>query len=238
MLFATGLRLNNGNTTRKRNLIPLFISKIMKLGDRLSAGRLLEPSYVRDIQIISRKGVFPIFMRSTRLLVTILKSANLNGKKILDLGTGTGILAIFCKKNSNSEVYASDISKKAVQTAKMNAQLNEVQIEVRHGDLFTPFEGKKFDLIIFNPPFFPLVPKDKKERTIFAGRKYRVIQRFVKELPQFLENSGYALLSCSSLSLPPLSKYLSHQSLKKDELGRVIAAPGEEIIAYCIYPSL
>lgn len=210
----------------------------MKLADRLFAGRILEPSYVSDIQIISREGVFPIFMRSTHLLITILKSINLNGKKILDLGTGSGILAIFCKKNSNSEVYASDISKKAVKTAKMNVQLNKVHIEVQHGDLFTPFENKKFDLIIFNPPFFPLVPRDKREQAIFAGREYRVIQRFVKELPKFLQKKGYALLSCSSLSLPPLSKYLSHQSLEKDELGRVIAAPGEEIITYCIYPSL
>jgi len=71
---------------------------------------------------------------------------------ILDLGTGSGCIAISLKKSLNANVIAIDISQKALEVAKKNAILNNVNIMFENWDMNNPYLGK-FDLIISNPPY-------------------------------------------------------------------------------------
>jgi methylase of polypeptide subunit release factors len=72
---------------------------------------------------------------------------------VLDLGTGCGIQALHASRTAD-RVVATDISERAVALARANARLNRVEsIEVRHGDLFEPVAGERFDRIVTNPPF-------------------------------------------------------------------------------------
>ncbi|WP_255513531.1 methyltransferase [Homoserinibacter sp. GY 40078] len=73
--------------------------------------------------------------------------------RALDLGTGCGIQALHARRFART-VVATDISERALRYAQLNALLNGIDgIEFRHGDLFEPVEGERFDRIVSNPPF-------------------------------------------------------------------------------------
>lgn len=71
---------------------------------------------------------------------------------ILDLGTGSGCIAITLKKELDCNVDAVDISPKALEIAKLNAKNNNVDITFYQGDMLNPI-NKKYDVIISNPPY-------------------------------------------------------------------------------------
>lgn len=97
---------------------------------------------------------------------------------VLDLGCGYGVIGIvIAKLNPKLKVYMVDINKRAVELAKLNAKLNNVekQVIVLHGDLYEPVKDIKFNLIITNPPFT-------------AG--FSIVERIIVEAKQHLETHG------------------------------------------------
>jgi len=80
--------------------------------------------------------------------------------KILDIGTGSGAIAIaLAKKIENAEVWATDISKEALETAKKNAETQNVKIKFLHHDILhddVSFLPENVDIIVSNPPYIPL----------------------------------------------------------------------------------
>lgn len=75
--------------------------------------------------------------------------------KIIDLGTGSGCIAIALKKALNADITALDISSKAIGLAKKNAQINKTIINFIEGDMTKKISGK-YDCIISNPPYIPI----------------------------------------------------------------------------------
>ena len=82
---------------------------------------------------------------------------NVKNPRILDIGTGSGCIAVALANNIiGSQITAVDISFEALEVAKDNAQLNKIsrsQIEFIQSDLFLKLGNNKFDLIISNPPY-------------------------------------------------------------------------------------
>lgn len=73
--------------------------------------------------------------------------------KILDLCTGSGAIAISLSKILNTQVFASDISTKALKVAEKNNVLNNTKVEFIESNLFEKINGEKFDIIVSNPPY-------------------------------------------------------------------------------------
>jgi release factor glutamine methyltransferase len=115
---------------------------------------------------------------------------------VLDMGTGSGITAVVAAKFAR-RVVAVDINAAAVRCASINARLNKLEqrIETRHGDLFAPVAGERFDLVLFNPPFLRGTPRDDRER---AWRSTDVAERFAADLGAHLKPGGAALVLLSS----------------------------------------
>ena len=115
--------------------------------------------------------------------------------KVLDMGTGSGIQALAALEKTGS-VEACDINKEAVDFLK------EKGINAYQSDLFEKVEGK-FDVIIFNPPYLPLDrEEDEESRVVTTGgeRGHEIIERFLKEAKEYLNENGVILLVFSSLS--------------------------------------
>ena len=85
-------------------------------------------------------------------------------KTVLDIGTGTGCIACSIAQNTNTEVCAVDVSKKALEIAKMNAKKMAQKVNFIESDIFSNIpEDVKFDMIISNPPYIPAGTVIQKE---------------------------------------------------------------------------
>ena len=112
----------------------------------------------KEIELLINEKVFPI-SEGSRLFA---ENIRINpGEKVIDIGTGTGILAILAAK-LNGNVYATDINESSILLAKENSKNNNVSINFKKGSYFADF-NEKFDVIIANLPQEIITDKYKKE---------------------------------------------------------------------------
>jgi release factor glutamine methyltransferase len=114
---------------------------------------------------------------------------------VLDLGTGSGILAEEVLKYSKN-VLAVDINPESVDYCRKKG-INAIQ-----SDLFESVKGR-FDLIIFNPPYLPEYEgEDEESKLVTTGGKegYEITERFLRDAKNFLNKGGKILLISSSLT--------------------------------------
>lgn len=103
---------------------------------------------------VNENVLIPRFETEQLVEFTIYYAKKLFNRKIdiVDLGTGSGCIAITLKKELECNMDAVDISDKALEIAKINAKNNNVDINFYLGDMLKPL-NKKYDIIISNPPY-------------------------------------------------------------------------------------
>lgn len=134
---------------------------------------------------------------------TFLLAENLavrKGDTALDVGTGTGLIALLMAKKASS-VLGVDINPLAVELAGENALLNGIKnVEFRVSDLFERVEGK-FDVITFNAPYLPGEPEEPIDLALVGGEGGReVLDRFIREVPEYLKPGGTVQIVQSSIT--------------------------------------
>lgn len=141
----------------------------------------------------------------TRLLRDAFELARLpRGGAVLDIGTGTGTLAITAARAGAREVTAVDVARRAVLTTKLNALLNRVRVRVRRGDALDLVAGHQFDIVLANPPYVPCL--DLTPDTTGSGRAWdagydgrAVLDRLCAAAPELLAPGGTMLIVHSGL---------------------------------------
>lgn len=118
------------------------------------------------------------------------------GATVLDMGTGSGIGAIFAAQYARC-VTAVDINPEAVRCARINVLLNQLEdtICVKQSDLFAAIPDGHFDVVLFNPPYYHGAPKDLYDH---AWRSEDTVERFTNELANHLTENGFALVVLST----------------------------------------
>ncbi len=147
----------------------------------------------------------------TELLVETILKFNFKNASLLDIGTGSGNIAITLKKfNSSLNVTAIDISLPALQIAKYNAEkiIPNLPITFIHSDLFDNINAK-YDIIVSNPPYIPsqiiatLMPDVRNYEPISAldggidGMQF--YKRIIPSAPKFLNKNGFIFLEINPL---------------------------------------
>ena len=104
--------------------------------------------------IVNKNVLIPRFETEELVLNTInlIKKYFNKEVKVLDIGTGSGAIAITINKEIPSIVYATDISKEALEVAKLNSEKNNASVNFINTNLYDGIEDK-FDVVISNPPY-------------------------------------------------------------------------------------
>jgi release factor glutamine methyltransferase len=172
-------------------------------------------------RIIHAVGTLPkgIYVPSddTFLMLESIARIPVEGKNVLDMGTGSGILGLFCAARG-ARVTATDIDDLALRHAKNAAQTLGLSIEAVVSDIFVNVQGR-FDLISFNPPYLP--SSTVQDRTVDGGRHGTVLsKRFLVGLGKHLEKDGTALLLVSSLNDASFHLHLENLSFDYEVVAK------------------
>ena len=153
--------------------------------------------------------------------------------KVLDIGTGSGAIAISIKKDIDSIVYATDISKEALEVAKENAKRNNADINFINTNIYDGIK-EKFDVVISNPPYIrydeeidEIVKKNEPHIALYADNNgLYFYEEILKNIKTILNNKyliAFEIGKDQGAAINELKdKYLPESNilLKKDLEGR------------------
>ena len=181
-LFSNSLseQMSKENEDKYFSLIEKHIKEDVPLS------HLVGFEYFYDRKYKVTKDVLSPRMETEELIYKVIeyvKASSKNNFKILDLCTGSGIIAITLKKELSQfsiDVVASDISEEAIKVAKENAQSHDATIKFIQSDIFNNI-ADKFDIIVSNPPYI-----DRKDEVTMQDN----VLKYDPHLALFAEEEG------------------------------------------------
>ena len=163
---------------------------------------------------VNKNVLIPRFETEELVSYTYEKIKNKNNLNIVDLGTGSGCIAITLSKLLSCEVDAVDISKEALEVAKRNNINHQTQVNFYLGDMLKPLD-KKYDVIISNPPYIS-----------YDEEIMEIVKNNEPHLALYADNNGIA---CYEKILSTCEKYLNKNALIAFEIGQTQAKEIESL---------
>jgi release factor glutamine methyltransferase len=156
---------------------------------------------VAGLELRTKMEVFhPGYFFSSKILAQYLAAHIAANQKLLDMGTGSGVIGIMAAKYG-AHVLGVDVNPFAVALATENARRHGLNGRWRcvESDLFTRLDPtEKFDWIVFNPPYFPRPVQTPEQAAWHAGENYETIDRFLLQARSFLAPQGRIVMILSS----------------------------------------
>jgi release factor glutamine methyltransferase len=155
-------------------------------------------------RLVVQPTVFhPRWFLTSEFFADFIGRLDLAGKRVADVGTGSGILALAAARAGAASVLAIDINPKAVQSVAENAPANGLgdRVEALCSDLLSAVPaGRQFDVILSSPPSFAGEPRDIADRAWHAGPGYRDLLPLFEQARARLAPGGsfFVLLSSDS----------------------------------------
>ena len=220
------LNLSNSDILLNKS-IPWSGKNKAKLRDHLTQINKGEP-----IQYVIKKEFFYNYIlkvtedvliprpETEELVSNIINIEKINKKlKILEIGTGSGCIAITLKKNLiTPSVTSLDISKKAIEIAKENASLLKIDINFLCKDFFHFSTKEKFDVIVSNPPYIPLKDKKFVDSVVYKNEPHKAL--FVEDDPLIFYKK---ILSFSTNCLNKKGRvYFEINDIYKDDMKKYL----------------
>lgn len=159
-------------------------SIMAQLEDHRSPQYITGKAYFRDLELSVDERVLIPRPETEELVDLVLKENSKADLRVLDIGTGSGAIAISLKSaRPDWQVTASDISQGALQLAEENSKLNQVSLDFVESDVFGQITGT-FDVIISNPPYIAYGDKDEVGMNVLASEPH---------LALFADEDGFAI---------------------------------------------
>lgn len=226
------------NCNKKISLdsLNLFNEKISLIEKEIPVQYVIGHVMIEGLKIFVNKSVLIPRPETVDLCNWIIQK-KLNDQVILDIGTGSGIIALFLKKNSNNcVIHAWDNSEKALRIAKKNAKQNYLDINFNNVDILKKHDHTiKFDIIVSNPPYVHkkeknlisnVVLKNEPSEAIFVNSDddllfYKTIINFSKS---HLKQKGIIYFECHKETINQVKNLLiinkfTDIEIKKDSFG-------------------
>lgn len=148
----------------------------------------------QDIRLFVPPEVFhPGFFFSTQFLLEYVNKLPLQGKQLLELGCGSGLISIAAAKKG-ALVTASDINPVAVEALKKNSRNNNAALTVIGSDLFDDIPVKQFDIIAINPPFYKKQPATAKDHAWYCGENGEYFSKLFASLREYIHKHAEILM--------------------------------------------
>ena len=237
--------LLNKNTKITENQTKKFENIVARLKTGEPIQYILGEAWFYGLKLIVNNSVL-IPRPETEELVEWILSDNQQNAEILDIGTGSGCIAIaLAKNNANFRVSALDISDEALKVAKKNTELQNVDIQFIKGDILKiPVFEQKFDIIVSNPPYIPENELINIEQTVkdfephialFAPQNNPLI--FYEKIAQFTKNqlntNGKLYFEIQRDYSTQVVKLLNSMNFNNIEVRKDISG-NERMVKYCI----
>ncbi|HEX7846700.1 MAG TPA: HemK2/MTQ2 family protein methyltransferase [Chitinophagaceae bacterium] len=142
---------------------------------------------------ISSQVFHPGFFFSTQLLLQYVSNLSLEGKSFLELGAGSGLIAMQAAKKQ-AKVTASDINPVAIEYLKKNSSKNNIRLDIIQSDLFAEIQEQVFDIIAINPPYYKKQPQSLLDHAWFCGENGEYFDQLFKQLPSYINESTAVIM--------------------------------------------